>query len=517
MPVILQSRWRLSISIAFILLALIVSLAFTLLSRGLTHAATQSTQISSDPFTNTTSNHKTEVEPDTFAFGNTVVSAFQQGRFFDGGGSDIGFATSTDGGTTFIHGSLPGITVFSSPPGPYIRASDASVAFDARHNVWLISELGLFPGGNTSRVDVLVSRSTDGGLTWSLPVVVAKGNLDKNWTVCDDTSTSPFYGNCYTEFDDFGHLNLFQMSTSTDGGSTWGAAQTNPDHTCVIGGQPVVQPNGTVVVPIDDCLESTILSITSTDGGNTWSNPVLVAQLLNDGHPGNIRSPDLPSAEIDSTGRVYVVWTDCRTENFCNSGNNDLLLTTSDDGITWSAPSRIPTSTVGSGVDILIPGLAVDRSTSGGTAHLAVEYYTFPSINCTANGTRNTAACQLNVGFLSSSDGGASWSSPVQLAGPMKLTWLPLTTQGFMVADYLSTSIVPGATDATPVFEVASKPTIGGKTCSNIQTGAPGSHCNQATFTSLQGLGGTNAATSAPTNVNQGSAKLRLQSRQTAL
>ena len=112
-----------------------------------------------------------------------------------------------------------------------------------------------------------------------------------------------------------------------------------------------MQPNGTVIVPIDDCLETAVLSIRSTDGGNTWSNPVLAAQLLNDGHPGNIRSPDLPSAEIDKSGRVYVTWTDCRTENFCNSplGNNDLLLITSDDGIHWSLPERIPTSAVGSG------------------------------------------------------------------------------------------------------------------------------------------------------------------------
>src|SRR6266852_5048356 len=38
------------------------------------------TQISSDPFTNPTSNHRTEVEPDTFSFGSTVVSTFQVGR-----------------------------------------------------------------------------------------------------------------------------------------------------------------------------------------------------------------------------------------------------------------------------------------------------------------------------------------------------------------------------------------------------------------------------------------------------
>jgi hypothetical protein len=482
-----------------VLVALTLALIFAFSSTILAFAQ-GAFQISSDPFTNTTSNHKTEVEPDTFAFGNTIVSTFQQGRFFNGGGSDIGFATSTNGGKSWSHGSLPGTTPFSTPPGIYQRASDASVAFDAKHGVWIISFLGLFPNGNTNEVDVLASRSTDGGLHWSNPVKInASGDFnDKNWTVCDDTSTSPHFGNCYTEFDDFSKLNLFQMSTSTDGGLTWGAAKTDPNHTCVIGGQPVVQPNGTVIVPIDDCLETSILSIRSTDGGNTWSTPVLAAQVLNDGHPGNIRSPDLPSAEIDSTGKVYVVWTDCRTENFCNSGNNDLLLITSSDGITWSAPTRIPTSAVGSGVDILIPGLAVDRNTSGSSAHLAVVYYTFPSIFCTATGTRNTPACQLNVGFTSSIDGGAHWSFPVHLAGPMTLTWLPLTTQGFMVADYLSTSIVPGGNHANPVFEVASAPTIG-KTCSNIQTGAPGSNCNQPTFTSPQSLGGgSNAASSVP-------------------
>src|SRR5205823_12740161 len=55
------------------------------------------TQVSSDPFTNATSFHATELEPDNFAFGSTVVSAFQSGRFSDGGASDIGWATSKIG------------------------------------------------------------------------------------------------------------------------------------------------------------------------------------------------------------------------------------------------------------------------------------------------------------------------------------------------------------------------------------------------------------------------------------
>src|SRR5689334_17290549 len=62
------------------------------------------TRLSNDPFTNIKSQHRTEVEPDTFAFGQTIVSTFQAGRFFDGGSSGIGFATSTNGGTSWTKG-----------------------------------------------------------------------------------------------------------------------------------------------------------------------------------------------------------------------------------------------------------------------------------------------------------------------------------------------------------------------------------------------------------------------------
>ena len=67
------------------------------------------TQISSDPFANPTSQHATEVEPDTFAFGSTIVAAFQAGRFVSGGGaSGIDWATSTDGGASWLRGLCPG-------------------------------------------------------------------------------------------------------------------------------------------------------------------------------------------------------------------------------------------------------------------------------------------------------------------------------------------------------------------------------------------------------------------------
>src|SRR6266852_1853339 len=79
------------------------------------------TQISSDPYLNTTSYHATQVEPDTYSSGSTIVSAFQSGRFQDGGASNVGWATSTNGGTSWTHGFLPGTTVYATPAGPYAR------------------------------------------------------------------------------------------------------------------------------------------------------------------------------------------------------------------------------------------------------------------------------------------------------------------------------------------------------------------------------------------------------------
>src|SRR5207248_1263078 len=197
MEVISRQRRRITLLSVVTLSALFFSLAFFAASPA--HGAgEQLTQISSNPYTNPNSNHKTQVEPDSFAFGNTIVSTFQSGRFFDGGASNIGFATSTNAGETWMHGFLPSSTVFASPAGIYQRASDPSVAYDAKHKVWMISWLGLFPKGNTSVVDVLVSRSTDGGQTFGPPVSVNRSGAfnDKNWTVCDDTASSPFYGNC---------------------------------------------------------------------------------------------------------------------------------------------------------------------------------------------------------------------------------------------------------------------------------------------------------------------------------
>jgi len=465
-------------------------------------AAVTLQQINDDPFTNTTSNHKTQVEPGSFSFGNTIVTAMQSGRFFDGGSSDIAFSTSTDGGRTWTAGTLPA-TVFSG--GPYARASDPSVAYDAKHKVWLISYLGI---KTPDTADVDVSRSTDGGKTFGPPIIIHTEGadlLDKNWTTCDNSVRSRFFGHCYTEFDDNTQLNLIQLSTSADGGLTWGSPRTTPDQTCVIGGQPLVQPDGDLIMPISDCFESTVLSIRSTDGGATLTEPAFVGQEIFFGPAGNLRAGGLVSADIDRSGRVYVTWPDCRAEARCTNGIDDLVLSTSTDGVRWSTPQRIPIAPVGSTVEPTLPGLGVDHNTAGNDANLGLVYYFYPNgVDPTFSTFCSTDTCQLEVGFISSTNGGRTWSNPQTLAGPMNLRWLPLTTQGFMVGDYFATTIVSrrrgDSSLAFPIFMVASHPTPPDATCSNDATGAPGQHCVQPTFTVMQGVtigGGDREATPA--------------------
>jgi hypothetical protein len=432
---------------------------FALLSPSVAAAGTLQ-QVSSDTSTtNSGSQHQTEAEPGAFSVGSTEVDSFTTGVFAaavggGGGGPNIGFATSSNGGRSFDTGFLPNTTVDASPPGMYARVTDSSVAFDAKFGVWIITYLGVHPNGNTREIDVLDSTSKD-GLFWNVPnAIIANGDLmDKPWTVCDNNPGSRFFGSCYAEFDDFTLAGRIDMSTSVDGGVTWGPAQRTADDALGVGGQPLVQPDGRVVVPIlvsgPGSPITQLESFVSTNGGANWSSPVTITTIAFHQPAGGLVVSGVPSAETDGAGKVYVVWSDCRFEPGCTA--NDLVLSTSTDGVTWSPVTRIPLDPVGSGVDHFTPGLAVDSSTSGGSAHLALTFYFYPVANCT------TSTCLLEVGTSTSADGGASWMPNNMVAGPMSLTWLATTTRGYFVGDYISSSFVGGA--AYPAFVVAFPPT----------------------------------------------------------
>src|SRR5262249_33711198 len=155
------------------------------------------------------------------------------------------------------------------------------------------------------------------------------------------------------------------------------------------------------------------------DGGNSWSSSVVASSITEHGVAGGLRDFNLPSAAIDGDGLVYVVWADCRFQFDC--GSNDVVMTTSFDGVQWSAVVRVPIDDTGSGADHFLGAIGADRNSFAPNVGLTVLYYGYPVASCTLD------TCELMAGFMTSSDGGNSWSDPTLLAGPMSLRWLPST------------------------------------------------------------------------------------------
>jgi hypothetical protein len=118
------------------------------------------------------------------------------------------------------------------------------------------------------------------------------------------------------------------------------------------------------------------------------------------------------------------------------------VLSSSADGIRWTAPTRIPTGSVAPGVHDVIPGLAADPQRPG---RLALAWY------------RLQALGGIDAFFVRSANGGGTWTAPLRLnTETMTRSWIAQTTLGPMVGDYISTSFANGTPVA--VLALASRP-----------------------------------------------------------
>jgi BNR/Asp-box repeat len=226
-----------------------------------------------------------------------------------------GFFTSFDGGRTWIDGQVPF--------GVNNEAGDPSPAFDAKHDVALMASLDFFrpPESETARNGhITVSRSTDGGRTWREPVRVMTGRgadpnprqvfFDKEWLTVDNNPNSPYYGRAYVTATRFFGGESYQespiyLSYSDDGGRTWSRpteiSGSHPSCTFQTTGAarecdedqfsiPEVAPDGTVYVhyanfqneaawEVDFDFDGQIMVVRSTNGGQTFSQPVQAVQV----------------------------------------------------------------------------------------------------------------------------------------------------------------------------------------------------------------------------------------------
>ena len=396
-----------------------------------------SRRISRDFHRNEDAQHETQVEPDSLTVGRTTVAAFQTGRRFGGAAANVAWATSSDDGRTWTTGELPGVTRNAPRPGSAVAASDPVVAYSAAHGVWLISTLAV-----VDPTRLTVSRSAD-GLRWSDPIDAAAAGavsggavaFDKQWLTCDNGVASPFRGRCYLVYNDFVRRGM-SLQTSTDGGLTWSQPTTLPWTPFLLGHFPVVQPDGTlVIVTRAGTNERTLVAIRSRDGGATLEAAVAVAptRVTAAGH----RAPDIPSANVDPSGRIWVAWHSCASRPSCNG--NDVLVSSSPDGVTWTPPVRVT-----SGRHAAIPAIA-----AGPNGRVGLLYY-----------VRGRGG--IDAELVESRNGGATWGAPQRLSAlSMPIRWLARTSQGPMLADYVSLTYAGGRPLA--VWALASEPGPNGR------------------------------------------------------
>jgi hypothetical protein len=223
-----------------------------------------------------------------------------------------------------------------------------------------------------TRNGIFVRRSLDGGKTWEaehIPVAEQPSSPgipfeDKPYIVADNTK-GRYAGNLYIGWTRW-RLNDSQMvlSRSTDDGKTWSQpveidkhpGLPRDDNGAAEGFDGVVGPDGKLYAIWSQ--DDAIMLTTSRDGGKTFSHarPVLHTAPIMFAIETLDRANGFPQIAIDPTSqRLYVTWSDYR------NGDLDVFLATSDDGgKRWTGPVRVNNDPVHNGAEQFFQWLAVD-------------------------------------------------------------------------------------------------------------------------------------------------------------
>jgi hypothetical protein len=360
-----------------------------------------------------------------------LVGVFQEGRFANGGGAvDCGYSTSHDGGLTWTRALIPHLTMTSG--GPYFRATDPVVAFDLNNNVYLetlVATDAQFVSGA-----VVLSESTDGGANFTSPVVAYQPGStsifpDKEWMAINTFASTATAGRLLVTFSLFSNVNSdgapILRVYSDNGGASWSSASAISSENTLQGSQPLYLPNGDCVVVYwnfgttsqpGERLEAVI----STNGGQSFGSPNLITSAREYNEPSIRTGSFLPSAAADrTTQNIYVVY------QTLLGGNPRIAFTKSTDGGTnWSAPFAISDNPAGLGVF----NPAINVSSDGKTVTAAFyDHRDNPGSNVL-----------VDLYLAQSFDSGATWQPNIRLTSvSTDASLAPLTTEGYMLGDYL--------------------------------------------------------------------------------
>ncbi len=391
-----------------------------------------------------------------------VIGVWQQDRWSNGGAHGLVAGFSLDGGKTWGETPLPFSACASGLS--YERASDPWVSIGPDGTAYTVS-ISFNQSNNNNAV--AAATSGDGGKTWQNPRVIIADN-EPTFQFFNDkeavTADPVLDGVAYVVWDRLEspnanpqadlHTAAFRgptfFSKTIDGGLTWSSPKVivnTPSRQQTIGNQIVVDPNNGTLYDFFDLISPPfnvtafkVAFVKSTDGGETWTKPKIIADLrtvfVADPNTGqSIRTGDIiPVPAIDPiTGQLYVVWQDSRF----NGGHFDeiALSTSTDGGATWSEPIRVSTPT---GRPAFTPSIRVNTNSVVG-----VTYYDFRNL------TTQTTTLPTDYWFTTSTNFGASFGNEAHIAGSFDMLTAPFA-RGFFVGDY--EGLATNGTEFVPFF-----------------------------------------------------------------